>query len=63
MPRRQFEFVGSTSTRLSLDPTEYIDMSVPQITTDILRTLKAISPDVDYFEEDVVMAANDLAGG
>ena len=60
--RKQFEFVGSTSTRLSLDPTEYIDWTVPQIAADILRTLKAISPDVTFFEEDVVMAANDLAG-
>lgn len=61
MARRQFEFVGSTSQRLSLDPTEYLDMSIPQITSDIMRTLRSIAPDVTFFEEDVVTAADEIA--
>ncbi len=60
--RLDFEFVGTTSKALSLDPTEFAGMRVPQITGEILKTLGEIAPGVNFFTDDVVLAAEQLAG-
>ncbi len=52
-----FQFMGTRSTRLSLDPAEFDGLTTPQITDEIVRTLRAIAPDTSFFDEDVVLAA------
>lgn len=58
--RIEFEFVGQVSTPLSLDPAEFAGRSVPQITADIMATLKSIDPRVSFFEDDAQLAAEQL---
>lgn len=60
-PRAHREFVGTTSVSTSFDPAEFRGMSVTQITDEILTVLRSIKPDVDFFEEDLVLTANELA--
>lgn len=55
--RQSFEFVGTISTPISVDPAEYKGMSVPKITASILKTLREIQPGASFFEQDVEMAA------
>lgn len=50
-------FVGTTSTTVDLDANEYVGMTVPQITADILKTLRDIAPEVDYWNPEIEMAA------
>lgn len=57
-----FEFVGTTSAPLSLDPTEFEGLSVPQVTDEIKKLLAGIAPGVSFFEDDVVLAAEQLTG-
>jgi hypothetical protein len=57
---RQYEFVGTTCTALSLDPAEFAGLTISQITGEILDVLAAIAPGVDFFPADIVEAANDL---
>lgn len=60
--RIDFTFVGQTNRPLSLDPAEFTGMTVPTITAEIKRTLRDIAPDVSFFEDDIVLAADVLAG-
>jgi hypothetical protein len=57
--RIDFEFVGTTSASLSLDPTEFVG-SAKTITAEIKRLLSEIKPDVSFFEDDVELAAEQL---
>lgn len=59
--RIPFEFVGTTSKKLTLDPAEFRDQSVPQITLEVQRVLREIAPDVSFFTDDIVLAAEQLA--
>lgn len=61
MERKSFEFVGTTCTSLSLDPGEFAGMTVRAITEEILEVLESIAPGVNYFVDDVVEAAHELA--
>lgn len=60
--RLNFTFVGTTCQDVSLDPGEFAGQSVPQITDEIKRVLAEIRPDVSFFEDDVVLAAEQLIG-
>ncbi len=60
--RQQFQFAGTKIVNLSLDPREFKGQSQPQITEAIMKLLKEIDRDVDFFEQDVVMAADDIDG-
>lgn len=55
------EFVGTKCTGLSVDPKEYTGMTVPAITEALLRTLAEIDPGVNFWPDDVVLAANEIA--
>lgn len=59
--REVLTFVGTTSKTISLDPAEFVGMPLPAITEEIKSVLRGIAPDVDFFEQDVVEAANTLA--
>jgi len=59
--RKSFQFVGTTCTELSLDPAEFVGMTVPAITGEILEVLQSLAPGVSFFTDDVVEAANELA--
>ena len=61
MSRIDFQFVGTTSKPLSLDPTEFKGLPVMRITEEILLTLSEIAPDVTFFHDDVVLAAEQIA--
>lgn len=63
MSRIDFEFVGTTSKPISLDPEEFAGKAIPDITEEILLTLSEIAPDVTFFHDDVVLAAETLANG
>lgn len=60
-PRQSFEFVGTTSVACSFDPAEFRGLTVSQITEEVKTVLSSIKPDVSFFEDDVVLAANELA--
>jgi hypothetical protein len=60
MGRLNFEFCGTKSTPMSIDPTEYKGLSVPRITSAILQQLRSISPGVDFFEQDIELAAIEI---
>jgi len=57
MGRLSFSFVGTSEHPMSIDPAEYRGMKVPAITATLLNTLRSIAPGVDFFEQDVEMAA------
>lgn len=59
-PRMHLEFVGTTSVAVSLDPAEFVGMTVPAITDEIKSVLSGIAPNVDFFEDDLVLAADEL---
>ncbi len=61
MSRLDFQFVGTTSKPLSIDPCEWHGMPVAKITEEILLTLSEIAPDVTFFHDDVVLAAEQIA--
>lgn len=61
--RKQFTFVGTTSKSVSLDPAEFAGQSIPTITAGIMQVMASIAPDVSFFEDDIVEAANELASG
>lgn len=61
--RIDFEFVGTTSQPLSLDPAEFVNKTIPQITEEVMKTLREIAPGVSFFHDDVVLAAETLANG
>lgn len=58
--RIDFEFVGTTSAPLSLEPAEFAGKTVPQVTDEIMKLLREIKPDVSFFEDDLVLAADAL---
>lgn len=53
-------FVGTTSKTVDLDPSEYVGMTVPQITADIMKTLRDIAPDVNFWDPEIEMAAIEI---
>lgn len=55
--RIPFEFVGTKTAPLSLDPTEFAGMPVQAVTREILKMLREIEPGVSFFEDDAVLAA------
>lgn len=57
MSRISFEFSGTKSTPLSLDPREYKNLSVEKIASIIAAHLHAEDPSVDYWGPDIEMAA------
>lgn len=61
MSRLDFTFVGTTNKGLSLDPKEFADMPLPKVTEEIALLLSAIAPDVTFFHDDIVLAAEQLA--
>lgn len=60
--RIPFEFVGTSCTALALDPDEFAGLTVPRITEEVLKMLREIAPQVNFFHDDVVLAAEQLAG-
>jgi hypothetical protein len=58
--RLNFELVGTVCTPISVDPAEYLGMTVPQATAEILKTAKEINPTANYFLDDAVLAANQV---
>lgn len=61
MERIPFEFVGTTSKPLSIDPAEFAGMKVPEITAEMLKMLSEIAPGVSFFLDDVVLAAETVS--
>lgn len=59
--RLDFEFVGTTSKSLSLDPAEFRNQSINKIADEVHRILREIAPGVSFFHDDVVLAAEQLA--
>lgn len=57
----QRTFVGTTSASVDLDPEEYRGLPVPRITQEIKAVMSSIKPDVDFYEEDMVLAAHEIA--
>lgn len=57
MERLPFEFVGTTTAPLSVDPSEFTGMTVPQISQELLKMLREIKPDANFFEDDTLLAA------
>lgn len=60
MARISFEFTGTKSTPLSLDPREYHGLSVPAITAALRGILRSMDADVDFFSPDIEFAAATL---
>jgi hypothetical protein len=56
-----FEFVGTTSARLSIDSKEFEGCSIVRITEDIQKVLREMAPDVSFFIDDIVLAAEAVA--
>lgn len=56
-----FSFNGAINTEIDLDPDEYLGLEPPEITEEIFAVLSEIDPDADYFDEDVVFAAEVIA--
>lgn len=63
MAQLHFEFVGTTCKECSLDPAEWAGQSVSQITEELLKILGEIAPGVNFFVDDIVLAAHELAQG
>lgn len=61
MGRISCEFVGTMSQGLSFDPVEFRGMAVSQITDEIMRMLSSIHPGVNFFLDDIVVAADQVA--
>jgi len=61
--RREFTFVGSTSTPLSFDPAEFRGLSQQEAELEVKRMLLAQNPTVEYWPEDVAYAAAELLEG
>jgi hypothetical protein len=59
--RIDFEFVGTTCKALSLDPTEFKGQTIPQIAGEVMKVLSEMAPDVNFFVDDVVLAAEQIA--
>lgn len=59
--RLPFEFVGTTSTPLSVDPAEYKGKTLPQVTELLEKQLAELSPGVTFFRDDIVLAAESIA--
>lgn len=59
--RIDFEFMGTRSVALRLDPEEFRGMPVPKITGEILSMLRSLEPDVSFFNDDVQLAAEQLS--
>lgn len=56
-----FQFVGTTSKRVEFCPEEFEGKAVASITEEIRGVLRSIDSSVDYFEDDIVQAASELA--
>ncbi len=52
--------VGTTSRTLYVDPKDYVDMTESQIAEAIAHTAREEFPDIDFWEEDFIRAAEDL---
>ena len=61
--RKEFTFVGSTSTPLSFDPAEFRGLSLHEAELEVKRMLLAVTPQVDYWPEDIAYAALELVNG
>lgn len=60
MERLPFEFVGTKTAPLSIDPAEYKGMTTPQVTREIMKLLREIEPGVSFFEDDATLAAEQV---
>lgn len=60
--RLDFEFVGTVSRPLSLDPDEFKGWPQERIEGEIAKLLKGIAPDVSFFSDDIALAAVALTG-
>jgi hypothetical protein len=58
-----FEFVFNGSTKITVDPNEYKGMTIPKITEELKRLLQSIAPHVSYYEDDLILAADEIARG
>lgn len=58
--RVTFTVFFTDSTDLNLDPREFRGKSVPAITEEIKAVLRSIAPHADFFEQDIVHAADYL---
>lgn len=55
-----FTLTGTTEVTLTLDPSEFEGMTVPEITAELFEILSSIAPEVNFIEvEDAVV---DVAG-
>ena len=59
--RQAYQFVGTSTHTLELDPSEYRGMSTPQITREVKKLLAGIAPGVSFFPEDIAQAVHELA--
>lgn len=55
-----FEFVGTTTVSVKLDPGEYVGMDYPGVVMDIEMLLMGIAPGVNFFPDDVCFAATHI---
>lgn len=53
-------FVGTTSKTIDLDPSEFAGMTVPQVTAEIMKTLRDIASDVNFWDADIEAAAIEI---
>jgi hypothetical protein len=53
----EFEFEGSLTVPLDVDPSEYEGLEIPEVTEELLNLLAAMAPGADFFEDDVANAA------
>lgn len=57
----RFQFCGTIIASLGLDPAEFAGKSVSEIAAEIVEMLSAEEPGADFWEDDVVHAANELS--
>lgn len=61
MSRLQFNAVGTITEGFSVDPEEYRGLTIPQMTTALVDTLRSINPKASFFLDDCVEFANSIA--
>ncbi len=55
--RLEFDFTGSSSHALSVDPCEYRGLSLVLAERALLVALSEVAPGVSFFKDDVILAA------
>lgn len=58
--RQPYSFVGTRETALTLDPKEFQGLAPVKITEEITKLLREIDPNVDWYNADVELAAQDI---